>query len=119
MMNGGYLKINNVTVAVPPKHYKEGFDPKENVNESEAGTDLVDVTRLNKRVIKLSWEGIYSDFVAIIEGWSNSATVTVQYNGGTSFSARARGFEKEMIEKSYLSTASDGIWNASVTLYEI
>lgn len=117
-MTGAFLKINNQTVSVPPK-YKEGYDPKENVGESEAGTDLVDVTRLNKRVIHLSWKGVYSDFIAILEGWSNSATVTVQFNGGTAFTARARDFEKELIEKSYLYTASDGIWNASLTLYEI
>lgn len=117
-MTGAFLKINNETVSVPPA-YKEGFDPKENVGTSEAGTDLVDVTRLNKRVIHLSWEGVYSDFIAKLEGWSNLATVMVQYNGGTAFECRARDFEKELKKKSYLYAGSDGIWDASLTLYEI
>lgn len=118
MLGGAYLKINNETVAIPPKTFDLEYTAIEQVNLSEAGTELVDATRLTKRVISLSWEGIYSDFLDQIAAWAAAAAVSVTYRGET-FSCRARGFKSSMAFKSYLHTTSDGVWNASLTLTEI
>ena len=118
MLTGAYLKINNETVAIPPKSFDLEYTAVEQVNISESGTELVDATRLTKRVINLSWEGIYSDFLDQIAEWAAAATVSVTYRSAT-FTCRARGFKSSMAFKSYLCATSDGIWNVSLTLTEI
>lgn len=118
MLTAEYLQINGEPVAIPPATYSDHFEEIETVNKSEAGTDLTNVTRLDKMVIDLSWEGIYSDFLAQITEWCQSDTVTVTFMGVT-FEARARGLKRSMAKKSYLYSRSDGIWNASFTLTEV
>ena len=118
MLGGAYLKINGTAMAVPPKTFDLEYTVVEQVNLSEAGTELIDATRLKKRVISLSWEGIYSDFLDQIAAWATMTAVSVTYRGET-FNCRARGFKSSMAFKSYLHTTSDGVWNASLTLTEI
>lgn len=118
MLGAAYLQINGTAMAVPPKTFDMEYTAIEQVNLSEAGTELVDATRLTKRVISLSWEGIYSDFLDQIAAWAAAATVSVTYRGET-FSCRARGFKSSMAFKSYLHQTSDGVWNANLTLTEI
>ena len=118
MLGASYIQINGTAVAVPPKTFDLEYTAIENVNLSEAGTELVDATRLTKRVISLTWEGIYSDFLSQVAGWAASATVSVTY-GGDTFTCRARGYKSSMAFKSYLHPTSDGVWNAGLTLTEI
>lgn len=118
MLTGSYLKINNETVSIPPKKFDMKFNAIEQVNQSEAGTDLVDATRLKKRVISLAWEGVDSSFTDKLESWVTAATVSVTYRSDT-FDCRARDYSVAMAFKSYLYASSDGLWDASLTLTEI
>lgn len=90
----------------------------EKVFQSEAGTDITVVKRYGKRKYSLSWEGADDTFRAQVEGYCDSASVSVSFNG-ESFTARARNLKEKLVRYSNRYSGSAGLWDISFDLEEI
>ncbi len=118
MLNYDFLKVNNVKVMIPPKNFSYTLTPVETVKQSEAGTDLALVTRLNKHKFELSWEGVDASFSDTVEGWCTQASVTLTYRS-TTYTVRARNFQRTLPFGAYDYPYSDGLWNISLNMVEV
>ena len=76
------------------------------------------VVRLNKHVFKFGWENIPSDFLDTLETYAKAATVTVGWRS-QSYTCRIRDFQPKMVSRSEVYTASDGLWNVTLTATEV
>lgn len=109
-----YISGNEFT----PTSFGYELQAIEEVMQSEAGTELVNIQRLDKHVFTASWEGIDSDLLDVIEGLCQLPTVDMWYRNNV-YTVRARGAAPSLINKSYKYSRSDGLWNVSVTFTEI
>lgn len=114
----GIVSFNSTACTIPPTSVEYSFEEIESVMKTEAGTDMVSVTRLNKHKFKFGWEGIPSSFLDTLEGYAKAATVSVGWRG-QSYTCRIRDFSPQMISRSETYTASDGLWNVSLTATEV
>lgn len=116
MLGRQFLKINNI--ALPRT---TGFDYElesiETVNQSEAGTDLVVATRLDKHIFKADWT-VSSFWLSKFEEICKNRLVTLTFNG-TDYTCRARGFAPTMVEDSETIENTDGLWEISLTFTEV
>ena len=116
------IKINNVAIPFAGS-MEENYDTIETVNQSEAGTDIVQVRRLNKLTLSISYT-ILSDFISQFETWAGTSSyLTVQiFNFGTgaytSKQMRMRNYKKSLVPKSQDLEATTGIWKVSFELIE-
>ena len=116
MLGEKYFEVNGT--GYTPSQFKYELQAVENVTESEAGTELIDVKRLDKHVFQVSWDGIDAELVDKIDEWCRSSTVDVTYRG-TIYVCRARGMNANLLNKAWKYRRSDGLWNVSVTLTQI
>jgi len=117
------IKINNTSIPFSGS-MSENYDTIENVNQSEAGTDVRQVTRVNKLTLGISYT-MLSSFIPTLEGWRDSLTaLTVQiYDFPTSaYKERSmvmRNYKKNLKENSQDLAVTTGIWKVSFDLIEI
>lgn len=117
------IKINNTAIPFSGS-MSEKYDTIENVNTSEAGTDVVQLTRVGKLTTSISYT-MLSDFIPTLEGWRDSMTaLTVKiYDFGTSGykerNMRMRNYKKDLVKYSQDLTVTTGIWKVSFDLIEI
>lgn len=116
MLGNDYITINGV--GVTPSDFSYSLESDEEIFKSAAGTELVNVTRLDKHVFTLSWEGIDATMLDRLISYCKLPTVTVGFRGNT-YTCRARGISPELLKKAYKYRHSDGLWNASLTLTEL
>lgn len=116
MLGNDYIKIDNV--AYTPSDFSYELQALEKVNQSEAGTELVSVVRLDKHVFHATWEGITSTLLDAIEALCKKPTVTLLYRN-VSYTCRARGIAPQLLKKTYKYRRSDGLWNISIDLTQI
>lgn len=116
MLGTGYVEIEGVNFT--PSEFEYELQPVEEVTESEAGTELVNVTRLDKHVFRATWEGIDAELLDQLERLCKSPTVTLRYRG-EEYECRARGISPKLARKAYKYKRSDGIWTVSVTFTQI
>lgn len=116
MLNEGYLIIDNEQYT--PSSFSYQLQPMEDVNQSAAGTDLLNIVRLDKHSFSANWKGITSDLLDILEGLCLKPTVTLVYRGNT-YLCRARGANPQLLGKSYKYDRSDGLWDISLTFTEL
>lgn len=116
MLGENYLTVNGV--GLTPSQFSYEFSPIEEVTESEAGTELIDVKRLDKRVFHASWEGIDATLLGALEDMCTTRTVTLGYDGET-YVCRARGINPQLANKAWKYRHSNGIWNVSITFTQI
>lgn len=114
----GIVSFNGTACTIPPRSVDYSFEEIENVMKTEAGTDLVSVTRLNKHVFKFGWENVPSTFLDTLEAYALAATVTVGWRSKT-YTCRIRDFSPKMVSRSEAYGGSDGLWNISLTAKEI
>ena len=116
MLGRQFLKIDNVIL---PR--TTGFDFEleavESVSQSEAGTDLVVTTRLDKHIFKADWT-VSSFWLDKFEAICKEKTVVVPYKD-VDYTCRARGFAPQLIEDSENIEGTDGLWKISLTLTEV
>ena len=112
-----FFKVNG-TAILPPTQLVINTESIEDINTSEAGTDLAVVTRLGKHIFTCTWEGVTGAFADAIEGYASSASVTLTYDN-TSYTCRARDFSRELAKKSYLHNAEKGYWTVSVKFTQV
>lgn len=116
MLGLDYITIDGE--GITPASFDYSLNPIEESNQSEAGTDLVVVTRLDKKTFNLSMVSITSETLDKIEAWCCKNTVEVVYRG-KKYICRARGFSPKLATKAYKYKHSDGIWDVTLTLTEI
>ena len=116
MLGTNYLTINGL--GYTPSDFSYEIQAVEDINDSEAGTELINVRRLNKYVFYATWEGIDASVLNRLIAYCGLQTVTVEYQNVT-YVCRARGINPRLIKKAYKYRASDGLWNVSVTFTQI
>lgn len=116
------IKINNTAIPFSGS-MDENYDTIETVNTSEAGTDIVQVSRLGKLKLSISYT-MLSDFIPTLEGWRDSTTyLTISMydftmNAYKDRQMRMRNYKKSLVKNSQDLTVTTGIWKVSFDLIE-
>lgn len=116
------IKINNVSIPFSGE-MNENYGTIETVNVTEAGTDIVQLQRLNKLTLNISYT-ILSDFLQQLETWRDATEyLTVQifdFKTGAYVSRymRMRNYKKGLLKHSQDLTVTTGIWKVSFDLIE-
>ena len=115
------IKFN--TTEIPyPSTYSEAYETIENSYTSEAGTDLLQVTRYKKKTWSMGFKCVES-VAKTLEGFSDVDSFTLTYydirtGASTTTTVRMRGFTKALIPKSDTLTYCNGLYNVSFSLIE-
>lgn len=116
-------KINNVAIPNKPNSWNTVREVIENVGTTEAGTDIVDIKRVGKMTISVSYN-CSSNWLVRFQGWADETTaLTVQiYDPDTSAyenkSMRIRNFNYEMVPNSENVSGTLGLYIVSFDLIE-
>lgn len=116
------IKINNVSIPVPIE-WSENSEVVENANTTEAGTDVIDVLRVDKLTVTASFD-VSSAWLATFKGWatSTSALSVKIYDPITDAyierSMRMRNFYSNLVQHSDNTSGTVGLWNVSFDLIE-
>lgn len=114
-MLGYYLSFNGVEFP-NPQPPTMNIKTIENVNTSEAGTDLVVVVRPAKRSWSFSFQ-LSQTKKEILRGLCEQESVTMVYMGNT-YSVRLRDFSEKLVEGSEWLRSSDGLFECNVSVTE-
>ena len=115
-MLGKYLKINNTQIP-NPVNFTEVPQVIETVNQSEAGTDLVAVTRAEKLVLNMTFN-LSSFWLAKLKTYSRMLQVTLNYNG-VDYIGRFRPANNTLQPGSEKTRNTDGLFACQFTFTEI
>lgn len=116
------IKINNTPIPVPIE-WSENSVIVENALTTEAGTDVIDVLRVDKLTVTASFD-VSSSWLSTFKGWSNSTSalsvkiydpVTDAY---AERSMRMRNFIYNLVKDSDNTSGTCGLWNLTFDLIE-
>lgn len=116
------VTINSTAIPVPIS-WNETAEVVENVNTTEAGTDVVDILRTDKLTVNASFN-VSSTWLATFKGWANSTSaLTVKiYDAVTDAYVtrymRIRNFTNNLVENSDKTSGTIGLWNVTFDLIE-
>ena len=116
------IKINNTAIPFSGS-MNEKYDTIENVNVSEAGTDIVQTQRNAKLTLAISYK-ILSSWISQFETWyeDNTYKTVSIFNLGTGAYKdrlmRMRNYKKKLVKHSEDLAATTGIWEVSFDLIE-
>lgn len=116
------VQINSTSIPVA-KTWNEIPEVVENVNTTEAGTDISDVLRVDKLTVNASFD-VSSVWLATFKGWANATSpLTVKiYDPVTdayvSRYMRIRNFTNNLVEYSDRTSGTIGLWNVTFDLIE-
>lgn len=116
MLGLDYIEIDGV--GFTPSSFSYQIQTQEEINTSAAGTELINIQRLNKHIFTASWNGIDSTLLEALEAICMKPTVILTYKE-TDYTCRARGINPQLLGKSYKYRRSDGLWNAQITLTQL
>lgn len=116
MLGENYIQIDGRDFT--PSGFDYAILADETINQSEAGTELVTATRLDKHTFNLMWSGITAELLDVIESFCVKESVILIYRD-KEYVCRARGAAPKLANKAYKYKRSDGIWEVSITLTEI
>ena len=117
------FKFNNVSIPFP-NSVDFSNEVLENVNETEAGTDIVQIRRMKKTTISMSFR-LMDSYLAFFEGYAySSSTITVSIFDATTQAyitktMRMRNFKYSLVEKSELVNDINGMYDISFDLIEM
>jgi hypothetical protein len=114
-MLGKYLSFNDVTFPNPIGP-SQTSNPVETVVVSEAGTDLVVMSRASKSAWNFSFE-LSAAKKNELKAISRQAKTKMVYQGVTYF-VRVRNFQEKLVEGSEWLKNIDGLFQVSVTVTE-
>jgi len=115
-------KINNTPIPVPTD-WNETSAVVENAMTTEAGTDVIDVLRMDKLTVAASFD-VSSFWLATFKGWANSTSaLTVDIydpitNAYKQRSMRIRNFAANLVKDSDNTSGTIGLYNLSFDLIE-
>lgn len=116
------IKINDTAIPFSGL-MEEKYDTIETVNQSEAGTDIVQTQRLDKLTLSIKYT-ILSDWVEQFEEWAfeNTYKTVSIYNFTTraykNRQMRMRKYKKNIVKHSEDLEVTTGIWEVSFDLIE-
>ena len=115
MLGGDYLKFNGVTFPRPisPSRTSQTI---ENVNQSEAGTDLVTVIRTSKNKWNFTFN-LTSRTRDILKALCSDESTTMLYQG-VEYNVRVRDFNEKFVDGSEWIERTDGLFVCSVKVME-
>ena len=115
MSLGKYIKVDSVRYPNPTS-FKISFKNNENVNLSEAYTELVSTNRLLKLSADMTYQ-VTSHWKDIILGHC-SMPFTIVWIGERQYSGRLRCSSCELAQHSENTSGTDGLWKMKVTFTE-
>lgn len=121
-LNDYPTKINNTPIPVPIE-WSENSEVVENAMTTEAGTDVVDVLRVDKLTVTASFD-VSSVWLATFKGWANSTSALAVkiYDPVTDAyverSMRIRNFISNLVQNSDNTSGTIGLWNVTFDLIE-
>lgn len=121
-LNDFPTKINNTPIPVPIE-WSENSEVVENAMTTEAGTDVVDVLRVDKLTVTASFD-VSSVWLATFKGWANSTSALAVkiYDPVTDAyverSMRIRNFISNLVQNSDNTSGTIGLWNVTFDLIE-
>ncbi len=110
-MLGQYIRINNEQMP-NPEGFSGNLNPSENIFESEAGTQMSNIVRLDRP----SWSCSFncsSRLKAKLLAFCKLASVEAEVDGET-MRGRLRLGGYELVENSEYTSGTDGLWTVSV-----
>ena len=116
------IKINNTPIPVPIE-WSENSSVVENAMTTEAGTDVIDVLRVDKLTVTASFD-VSSAWLATFKGWANSTSALAVkiYDPVTDAylerSMRIRNFVSNLVQNSDNTSGTVGLWNVTFDLIE-
>lgn len=126
-LNATYPILFDNTEMLSPHSWVETSEVIETVNQTEAGTDQVDVTRFDKLKISVSYAVAESDsgeiWAKTLKGFSKQNSITVKRydilnQGYEERTMRMRDFSATLKPKSDLLPSVNGVWEISFTLIQ-
>ncbi len=121
-LNDYPVKINNTPIPVPIE-WSENSEVVENAMTTEAGTDVVDVLRVDKLTVTASFD-VSSSWLATFKGWANSTSALAVkiYDPVTDAyverSMRIRNFISNLVQNSDNTSGTIGLYNLTFDLIE-
>lgn len=121
-LNDYPVKINNTPIPVPIE-WSENSEVVENAMTTEAGTDVVDVLRVDKLTVTASFD-VSSAWLATFKGWANSTSALAVkiYDPVTDAyverSMRIRNFISNLVQNSDNTSGTIGLYNLTFDLIE-
>lgn len=121
-MLSDYPTLINTVALIRPTGWTEEYGTIETVNQTEAGTDVVDVTRRGKMTITASFK-CSSFWAKKFIDWYSLATLTVKIydpssNGYIEHNMRMRDLKKKTIKHSEKISYGNGLYEVSFKLVE-
>lgn len=116
------VQINNTDLPVAIS-WNETAEVVENANTTEAGTDIVDILRVDKLTVNASYD-VSSTWLATFKGWANDTSkLTVKIydsitNGYVTRYMRIRNFSYNLVQHSDKNNGTIGLWNVTFDLIE-
>ena len=116
------VQINGTDLPVAVS-WNETAEVVENVNTTEAGTDIVDIMRVDKLRVTASYD-CSSDWVKTFKNWANAtSSLTVKIydpvtEGYLTRYMRIRNFISNLVQHSDKNSGTIGLWNVSFDLVE-
>ena len=114
-MLGNYLKFNNTEFPLPVSSSMSS-KTVENVNQSEAGTDLVTIVRTKKHSWSFSFN-LTSAKKDLLKGLCEAETTSMYYMG-TTYTVRVRDYQEKIVTGSEWLTRTEGLFTCSVKVTE-
>ena len=121
-LNAYPTMINNTPIPVPVS-WRENPHVVESEGNTEAGTDIVDVWRVDKLTVNASYN-VSSTWLATFKGWANELSpLTVKIYDATEDDyvtryMRIRNFENEVVPYSDRTNGTVGLWRVTFDLIE-
>lgn len=105
-----------------PESWSEEYSVIENVNQTEAGTDQVSVTRYDKLSVSCSFRCSHR-WASKFKAYSRKDSISVQMydiglGGYKARTMRIRSFKADPVKNSQRTPDTNGLWEISFTLEE-
>lgn len=118
-----YKYLFDNTEILYPISWDENLGVVENVNTSEAGTDIIQVTRLGKLTVKAQFK-CTETWVAVFEEFAGKDTFTLtRYDAlahnKVTHTVRMRNYNAKLVKNSWKLSGYNGLWEVSFTLLEV
>lgn len=116
------IKINNTDLPVPTD-WNEFAEVVEVANTTEAGTDIVDLMRVDKLTVSATFD-VSTTWLATFKGWANDTSkLTVKIydsvtNAYITRYMRIRNFNYSLVRYSDKTSGTIGLWTVTFDLIE-
>ena len=116
-LGSNYMTIGGLSIPNPQKGIKIAYNNIEKTAQSEAGTDLVLITRLMKRTFSFNAQ-VTSEWYAKFRTLCSASTTTLLYQS-ESITVRARITSAQLAQNSEFAGGTDGLWTLGIQLIEV